>query len=89
MNFLFRLTTSYSKCNILASEEQMKTRVKNFGIRNLKNFGIRNPTFGIRNPRCGIRNPRLAWIPLHGATTFFKNYFANRQVFSTVSSWTF
>ena len=46
----------------------MKTRVKNFGIRNLKKFGIRNPTFGIRNPPCGIRNPRLAWIPLHGAT---------------------
>jgi len=38
----------------------MKTRVKNFGIQNLKKFEIRNPTFG-------IRNPRLAWIPLHGA----------------------
>ena len=67
MNFLFRLTTSYSNCKILASEERMKARVKNVGIRNLKKFGIRNPTLGIRNPRCGIRNPLLAWIPLHGA----------------------
>ena len=67
MNFLFRLTTSYSNCKILASEEQMKARVKNFGIRNLKKFAIRNPTLGIRNPRCGFQNSRLARIPSHGA----------------------
>ena len=38
----------------MAFKVRIKTRVKNFGIRNLKKFGI--------------RNPRLAWIPLHGAT---------------------
>ena len=73
MNFLFRLTTSYSNCKILASEEQMKARVKNFGIQNLKKFGIRNPALGIRNPHREFRNSRLAQIPLHGAKQEFSS----------------
>ena len=60
MNFLFRLTTSYSNYKILASEERMKARVKNFGIRNLKKFGIRNPTREARNPQSTMWNPEFA-----------------------------
>ena len=65
MSFVFRLTTSYSKCKILASEERVKTRVKKFGIRNLKMFGIRNskawnPESNLRNPESTVWNPESA-----------------------------